>query len=257
MWTPQGKKNGEKSSPFSAQLIIQRTEIPLPGLVVMTTAVRFCLTKYQNPSKKLKPKDFEGRCKCCFFFIFLVPNQIQTLEGEVTLQWSFFCLYAPSSPKHDQIWLRRTWWALNLIMTSQWNLQSDFLIGFSQNKSALGKAVAAGLQHLQRGSEAQPEAQSYSALTAASGSAVSFLNLLFFIFLHFILVWRQLWGFRGRQHVQHPRAQLFRQRDALTSPLVQAWPPPSYPHSRGCKRHTKRDFKVKKNQITLLSVGHS
>lgn len=65
-------------------------------------------------------------------------------------------------------------------MTSQSNLQSDFLTGFCQNKSELGKNVAAGLQHLQRGREAQPEAQSYSALTAASGIPVSLFESFFF-----------------------------------------------------------------------------
>lgn len=133
-------------------------------------------------------------------------------------------------------------------MTSQSNLQSDFLTGFSQNKSAPWKNVAAGLQHLQRGRDTQPEAQSYSALTTAFQ--------IIFLALYFSL----------KTITELPRraarsgAQLFRQRDALTSPLVQAWPPPSYPHSRGCGRHTNRDFKtVEKNPpITLLLfAGHS
>lgn len=48
-------------------------------------------------------------------------------------------------------------------------------------KSELGKNVAAGLQHLPRGREAQPEAQSYSTFTAATGSAVSQAVSLFSI----------------------------------------------------------------------------
>lgn len=98
--------------------------------------------------------------------------------------------------------------------------------------------------------------------SSARGSVVLGLNSSFwqrssffeFFFLCIILVWKQLRDFRSHQRVQHPGAQLFRQRDALTSPLVQAWPPPSYPHSRGCKRHTKRDLKRKENNISLCSL---